>query len=98
MLCLADAPPVQGYRELLNGCGLRLVQEQDASDSIQKLLQDLEGKLAAFRFLQKLHGGSGNAYEGLVAQALGVLEQVKDLVDEGKIGYWLFVAEKGGSG
>lgn len=96
MLCVADAPSVQGYRELLSGDCLRLVEEQDASDSIAKLLQGLEGKLAAFRFLQNLHGGSGDAYEGLVAQALRVLEQVKGLVGEGKIGYWVFVAEKSG--
>ena len=96
MLCVADAPSVQGYRELLSGDCLRLVEEQDASDSIAKLLQGLEGKLAAFRFLQNLHGGSGDAYEGLVAQALRVLEQIKGLVGEGKIGYWVFVAEKSG--
>ena len=96
MLCVADAPSVEGYRELLRGGGLKLVQEQDASDSISKLLRDVEGKLAAFRFLQKLRGPSGDGYEGLIAQVLGVLEQVKGLVGEGKIGYRLFVAEKDG--
>ena len=96
MLCVADAPSAEGYRELLDEGGLKLVQEQDASDSVQKLLRDLDGKLAAFRFLQKLHGEPGEGYEGLISQALGVLEQAQELVGEGKIGYRLFVGEKNG--
>ena len=87
MLCVADAPSVEGYRELFSAVGLSLVHEQDASDSISKLLREVGGKLAAFRFLGNLHGDAGDGYEGLIVQALGVLEKVKALVREGRIGY-----------
>ena len=105
MLCLADAPSVDGYRELLSGSCLSLVHQQDASDSIMKLLADIEGKLAAFRLLTSLQtqaasapGPSGSSHSGqsLISQAIPVIEKVKALVKDGSIGYWLFVAEKRG--
>ena len=96
MLCLADAPSVDGYLELLSGDGLTLLHRQDASDSITKLLADIEGKLGAFRMFQAL-GGGAPANPDLISQALDIIEQVRELVKEGGIGYWLFVSEKTGS-
>lgn len=93
MLCLADAPYVDGYQELLSGDGLTLLHRQDASDSITRLLADVEGKLGAFRMLQAL-GGGAPANPDLISQALDIIEKVKSLVKEGGIGYWLFVSEK----
>ena len=92
-LCLADAPPVQGYRDLLAGGGLSLIHEEDASDSILKLLGDIEAKLAAFRMLLS---GSGPPSGGsdLLSQALSLVEKVRVLARDGGIGYRLFVAEK----
>ena len=92
-LCLADAPPVQGYRDLLAGGRLSLIHEEDASDSILKLLGDIEAKLAAFRMLLS---GSGPPSGGsdLLSQALSLVEKVRVLARDGGIGYRLFVAEK----
>ena len=99
MLCIAEAPSVEGYRELLSGDGLTLVHEQDASDSILKLLSDIEGKIAAFRLLLSLQPPpNGDGVPGIVSQALRIVEKVKALVKDGNVGYWLFVAEKRSEG
>ena len=93
ILCLADAPSVEGYRELLGGNGLTLVHQQDASDAILKLVGDIESKLAAFRMLLTLQRQSADGPD-LISLAFPVIEKVKTLVRDGGIGYWLFVAEK----
>ena len=93
MLCLADAPSVERYRELLCGDGLSLIHQQDASDAILKLLEEVEAKLAAFRLLQSLRGRSADGPE-LIGRARTIMDKVKTVVREGGIGYWLFVAEK----
>ena len=102
MLCLADAPSLDGYRRLFNADGLDLIHEQDGSDSVLKLLADIEGKLAAFRLFQRFQGtalslaeGQSNDVPDLISQALAMVDRVRALVQEGAIGYWLFVAEKG---
>ena len=95
LLCMADAPSVQGYRDLLDGGGLALVEEQDTSDSLMTLIQEIEAKIAAFRFLSSLQQGP-EAAPDLISTALVVAERAKALVEEGGIGYRLFVAEKRG--
>ena len=85
MLCLTSAPPVDGYRELLDSNGLALAAEQDASDSVQKLLAEIEGKLATFHMLQKLQDQSEDGPD-LISQALATIDKVKALVKEGSIG------------
>ena len=97
MLCLADALPVEGYRDLLSGSGLTLVHEEDASQSVIKLLGDIEGKLAVLRLLGAVSADSGPISD-LLSQATELIEKVRELVADGGIGYWLFVAEKGGRG
>ncbi len=93
ILCVADAPPVEGYRKLFNADGLSLIHEQDSSDSILKLLGEIEGKVAAIRMLLSFQGDSDGT-AALLLQGLELLEKVKALVNEGRIGYRLFVAEK----
>ncbi len=96
MLCLADAPPVDGYRALLSGGGLTLVHQEEASDSVLNLVGDVEAKLAAFRLLLSAGGGAaGTSAADPISRALAIIEKVKALVREGAIGYWLFVAKKG---
>ena len=102
MFCLADAPSVGGYEELLAGHGLTLIHQQDASESIMKLVGEVEGKLAAFRLLFSLQQpapslptGDPSVVPDLIFQAFSVVDKVKTLVANGAIGYWLFVAEKG---
>ena len=93
MLCIADAPSVEGYRLLLDGDGLALTHELDASESVLKLLSNIEGKIAAFRLLLSLRP-EASAIADLVPQALSVVAKVRALVQDGSIGYRLFVAEK----
>ena len=93
LVCLSDALPVEGYRELLSGGGLTLTHQQDASESMTKLLGDVEGKLAALQLVHSYQGGSGPSWD-VVGQALRIVANVKGLVQEGGIGYWLYVAEK----
>ena len=93
ILCLADAPSVDGYRELINADGLVLTHSEDEPDSIFKLLEDIESKLAALRFLSTLQSQSADGPD-VISLALGLVDKVKTLVRQGGIGYWLFVAEK----
>ena len=94
MLCLADAASVDGYRDIIRGGGLTLTHQEDASQSILKLLADIEGKLAAFGLLGALSADSA-AISELLSQGTQLIQKLKVLVAEGSIGYWLFVAEKG---
>ena len=101
MLCLAGAPSLDGYRQLFNADGLNLIHEQDASESVLKLLADIEGKLAAFRIFQSFQGPALSLAKGqsadapdLISQAITMVDKVRVLVQEGAIGYWLFVAKK----
>ena len=96
MLCLADAPQVQGYRDIMRHGGLTLTHQEDASQSILKLLADIEGKLAAFGLLGALSADSGSISD-LISQGTQLIEKLKVLVAGGALGYWLFVAEKGDS-
>ena len=104
MLCLATAPPVQGYLDLLDAGPLTVVHRQDASEAVLKLLADIGAKLAAFRVLLSMGSagdagpaaaGSSTDLHGFLSQALELLDEVKTLVEAGRVGYWLFVAEKG---
>ena len=91
MLCLADAPPVGGYRELMDTSELDLLHEEEASHSMLGLLGEIEGKLAAFGLFLGPKAGEASS---IVSRALPVIQEVKELVRNGAIGYRLFVAEK----
>jgi len=94
VLCLSDALPVGGYSDLLKDAGFSVTHQEDGSEHVLKLLEEIEGKLAAIGLLRGLEidlpGG-----EELLSKAQPLIDKVKGLVGEGKIGYWLFVAEKG---
>ena len=92
-LCLAGAPPVDGYIDLLREGGLTPIHHEDASDSILKLVDEIEGKLSALRLLQSF-GGQASGLDLLAGLAKPVIDKVRVLVRDGSIGYWIFVAEK----
>ena len=94
MLCLAGAPSVDGYRELFGRGSLNLVHQEDATSSVLKLLGDLEGKLATFRMLVEFQDRSGEVPD-LISRAYPIIEMARGLVNDGSIGYRLFVAERG---
>ena len=93
LLCLSDALDTQGYLSLLRSAGLQVVHQQDASNEILKILDGVESKL-----------GAAQAWRGLVQHELAdsdilekapqLIAKLRQLVAEGSLGYWLFVAEK----
>ena len=97
MLCLTDALNVQGYVELLEESGLNLVHKVDASVEGIKILDTMQAKLGAFKVWQTMTGQQGQEAElmGRAPELLTeLLTELRNLITQGKLGYWLFVAEK----
>ena len=93
LLCLTDALNVRGYVRLLEGAGLDLIHQVDASIEAHKILDALDAKLDAVMAWQKMTGQKSRQSE-LLEQAPAILSTLRDLVAEGRLGYWIFVAEK----
>jgi SAM-dependent methyltransferase len=93
ILCLSDALDVDGYTRLLEGAGLRQIQQVDASTEIIKLLDTLKAKLGAFLAWQGLTGQPTPDSE-MLRQAPELIATLGRLVADGRLGYWLFAAEK----
>ena len=96
LLCLSGALNVTGYRQLLADGGLTLQHQEDASAEILKLLEELENKLEmATAWGSQFNAGlpeSGLLEREALQSAPALLQRLKFLVQEGKLGYWLFVA------
>lgn len=93
LFCLAEALNVSGYAGLLESEGLTLRHQEDASSEILNLLEDLEGRLGAWLAWQHL-AGSDPVDSELLGAAPGLIAELKGLVQSGKLGYWLYVAQK----
>ena len=96
VLCLSGALSVNGYRQLLGDGGLELQHQEDASVEILKLLEELESKLGMVMAWGD-RPGSGIPVSGMpemeaLQSAPELLQRLKSLVQDGKLGYWLFVA------
>ena len=94
VLCLADALSVAGYVDLLTRSGMILQYQEDASDEIIKLLDDLKGKLGMLLAWQNVSQQTFDADQDWLRDAPELITEVRQLVKDGKLGYWLFVAEK----
>lgn len=94
VLCLADALSVNGYVDLLTGAGMTLKHQEDASHEIIKLLDDLEGKLGMLLAWQNASQQTPDPNQDWLRDAPALITKVRQLVRDGKLGYWLFVAEK----
>ncbi len=93
ILCLTGALDPQGYNNLLGDAGLRVRHQVDASLEILRILDNIESKLVGLRAWQSIAAQSPVELLPL-AQAPGLLDRVRKLVQGGQIGYWLYVAEK----
>ena len=94
MLCLTTALPSDGYANLLRDGGFTITAQEDLSDAVLTLLNELRGKLA----LGQLAGAAADTElaADLAGVAPGLLERVDGLVRQGQIGYWLYAARKPG--
>ena len=93
LLCLTDALNVHGYVQLLEESGLDLVHKLDASVEAERILDALDSKLGAFMAWQKLTS-QPSPQSDLLQHAPELLSRLRDLVGQGQLGYWIFVAEK----
>ncbi|HIM37982.1 MAG TPA: methyltransferase domain-containing protein [Dehalococcoidia bacterium] len=93
LLCLTDASTVQGYVELMEASGLKMLHQVDASIEGIKILAALEAKLEAFTAWQKMTGQQGPDPE-MLERGPELLATLRGLIQEGRLGYWIFVAEK----
>lgn len=93
ILCLTGALPVEGYVRLMEEGGFRVAEQEDASEEILKILDEVDAKLGAYLALQRL-GRGGEA--GPLADAPRLVANVRELVASGRLGYWLFVGERRG--
>ena len=108
ILCLAQALDVNGYAQLMETAGLKLTHQEDASEYVLKILDDVEAKLTGLTVLQKFGSGMvgsmfGSMFGGLgtcpndndiLLQAPRLIARIRELVAAGDLGYWLFVGEK----
>ena len=90
-MCLTDALTEQGCLSLLEESGFQVARRLDSSQEIIKILDEVESKLAAYLAFQRLNGQSA---EGPLQQAARLIAAVRELVGAGRLGYWLFVADK----
>lgn len=97
VLCLTDALNVEGYVRLLEQEGLVLQHKEDASSEILNLLDSLNTKLGALLAWQSIFSQGPSEEENIVQKAPGVIANLRELVREGRLGYWLFVGRKPGS-
>ena len=92
VLCLTSALTADGYVDLLEDGGFAVTERLDASGEIVKILDEVDSKLAAFTAFQRM--GGGGVEESQLEQAPELVAKVRELVDAGQLGYWLFVGEK----
>ena len=93
LLCLAEALNVSGYVGLLVEGGLTITRQENASDQLVRILDEIEAKLGALSAWQDIAGQQGFG-GGMLNQAPQLIHRLRGLVSEGKLGYWLFVAQK----
>ncbi len=91
--CLADALPLDGYRELLESKGLRVTQVEEHTGPLGDMIETIDARLTAVEVLG-LPALAGLDIERARALAMRAARAVR----EGIAGYALIVAEAPGAG
>ena len=94
VLCMTSALTADGYVDLLEEGGFTVTERLDASGEIVKILDEVEGKLAAFLAFQRMSGAATG--ESQLERSPELVAKVRDMVNAGELGYCLFVGEKRG--
>ena len=104
ILCLAQALDGNGYAQLIETAGLKLIHQEDASEHVIKILDDVDAKLAGLTMMQKFAAGMVSSVFGslgngpndneMLQQAPRIIARIRELAAAGDLGYWLFVGEK----
>lgn len=94
VLYMTSALTADGYVQLLEDGGFEVTQRLDASSEIIKILDEIQGKLAAFLAFPRMSGAPPG--EGQLERSPELVAKVRDMVTAGELGYWLFVGEKRG--
>jgi SAM-dependent methyltransferase len=97
VLCLAQALTVSGYVEVLERGGLTVTHRENASGGLVRILDDVEAKLGALAAWQDIAPQQGldpGIEPGMLNEAPQLIQRLRGLVDEGRLGYWLFTARK----
>ena len=95
LLCLSGALDVQGYLNLLEGVGLEVVQQEDSSAEIVKIMDQVEGKLAGLNAWMSLSPPEVQDSD-VLDTVPRVMATLRAMVESGDLGYWMFVAQKPG--
>lgn len=90
--CLQTAEPGRGYRRRLEEAGLRIHHEEDLGWAVQGFLDELREKLLWLRVWAGMSGVGLPALDP--PAALEALRAARGLLEEGRLGYTLLVAEK----
>jgi hypothetical protein len=89
---MTSALTADGYVDLLEYGGFTVTERLDASAEIIKILDEVEGKLAAFLAFQRMT--SAPSGDGQLERAPELVAKVRAMVNAGELGYSLYVGEK----
>ncbi len=90
--CIADAQPVESYRQYLEGAGLSVSAVEQYDDALQGMVRDIRGKLLGAELLVKL--GKLSLPGGDLSEAQTLARAASQAVEEGRFGYALITASK----
>jgi ubiquinone/menaquinone biosynthesis C-methylase UbiE len=85
VLCMTNALTAGGYVDLLEKGGFTVTESLDASTEIIKILDEVEGKLAAFLAFQRMSGASETG--GQLERSPELVAMVREMVKSGDLGY-----------
>ncbi len=92
VLCMTSALTADGYVDLLEDGGFEVTERLDASSEIIKILEEVQGKLAAFLAFHRMSGAPPG--DGQLERSPELVTKVRDMVTAGELGYWLFVGKQ----